>query len=157
MGRGSATPLVLCGSALSGDPLLACSASCFTILGDSFRVTLAQHLHSIIHETCSFQDGLLLLKQNQTLLFNEREEMTVLPCTCLGYLLDHQLCNPLTVALVVEPNAVDSHCEMNTNTVTLQAKRRYKKKMLKNKQNLFHSGKFAGNQCETGDIKRKSI
>lgn len=42
MGRGSATPFVLGGSALSGDSLWAWSASCFTILGERFQ-----------RETCS--------------------------------------------------------------------------------------------------------
>lgn len=37
MGRGSATPFVLGGSALSGDSLWAWSASCFTILGERFQ------------------------------------------------------------------------------------------------------------------------
>lgn len=63
MGRGSAMPLVLCGSALSGEPLLACSASCFTILGDSLTETLAQHKHSRTLEVCSFKDGLRLKKK----------------------------------------------------------------------------------------------
>ena len=46
IGLGSVTPLVLRGSALSGDSLWAWSASCFTILGDSGNVT--QSLYSYL-------------------------------------------------------------------------------------------------------------
>lgn len=42
-----------------------------------------------------------------------------------SYLLDHQLCDALTVALVIEPNTVDSHCK-------------YKDTEMRNDMSKFH-------------------
>lgn len=49
MERGSVTPLVLPGSALSGDSLWAWSASCFTILGTNVPVCIGVFFNPLAH------------------------------------------------------------------------------------------------------------
>lgn len=91
MGRVSVTPLVLRGSALSGDSRWAWSASCFTILEGELKC----HIESVI---------LIHI-------------VLVMKAELLRNLLDHQLSDALTVSLIIEPNTVDTHCKRNTNIV----------------------------------------